>query len=182
MTRPENSPESPVTTNQRGIPKQPIRFSRAFWVALSQTWPNSSGIFHVDAAALDLEFQFIRLIENINVSAPSWLLYIVSPQYWPQGWKSSEIWVRHLWKAGIQGWGEFAWIVSFTVLCRSTLQRVSSDSVTYKALIIFYVSFKSVLLAFLLRWLGLALRCGWLSDRAVKEHYIKSKTPGYDFL
>lgn len=33
-TGPENSPESPVTTNQRGFLKHPIRRSRAFWVAL----------------------------------------------------------------------------------------------------------------------------------------------------
>lgn len=44
-------------------------------------WPHWSGIFHVDAAALDLKFQLIRLIENIHFSTLSWLLCIVSSQY-----------------------------------------------------------------------------------------------------
>lgn len=70
MTGPENSPESPVTTNQRGIPKQPIRLSRGLLgcIRSDMLWPHWSGVFHVDAVALNLEFQLITLIENIYIS------------------------------------------------------------------------------------------------------------------
>lgn len=66
MTGQENSPEFSVTANQREIPQQPIRLSKAFWDELraDMLQPHQS-------AALDLKFQFTSLIENMYFSAPT---------------------------------------------------------------------------------------------------------------
>lgn len=46
MTGPESLPEIPVTTNRRGIPKQLIRLSGAFWVALSLIYYGLTHLVH----------------------------------------------------------------------------------------------------------------------------------------
>lgn len=57
---------SPVTTSQHGIPKQPIRLGRAFWVALSLIYYGLTCLVYF--MLMLLEFQLIRLIENIHFS------------------------------------------------------------------------------------------------------------------
>lgn len=63
MTGPGISPEIPVTTNQHGVPEQPIRLGRDLLGCIKSDWlrPRWSTVFHVDAAALHLQFHLLTI-------------------------------------------------------------------------------------------------------------------------
>lgn len=123
-------------------------------------WPDSSGVFHVDTAALDLEFHLIRLIENIHSSTPSWLLYIISSQCYPLGWRN----VGTLDHANLQYYLRriCMYICMWDSLC--SMQYVLSGLMKYNSPVIFCVSFIFVVYVFRLYSVMLALWSVWFID------------------
>ncbi len=133
-------------------------------------WPHWAGVFHVDAAALDLEFQLIRLIENMHFCKLSFLVALHRLIPVLTSWMK-EPRDLSLCEAESSRLGYYLHVylhVSFTVLCYSTLQDVLNGLTEHKARVIFFCVIQICFVGLS----NLLTGADWLDERLVKGHYV----------